>query len=82
MLSALALAGSQKATTMVAVAIPVVALGLPILDVALAVARRVIGAKPLFDGDHDHIHHKLLKRGCRSGLRCWYCTERRRDSGC
>jgi len=63
MLSALALAGSQKATTMVAVAIPVVALGLPILDVALAVARRVIGAKPLFDGDHDHIHHKLLKRG-------------------
>src|SRR4029077_5197254 len=46
-----------------AVAIPVVALGLPILDVALAVARRVIGAKPLFDGDHDHIHHKLLKRG-------------------
>jgi len=23
----------------------------------------VIGAKPLFDGDHDHIHHKLLKRG-------------------
>src|SRR5207302_3296486 len=52
MLSALALAGSQKATAMVAVAIPVVALGLPILDVALAVARRVIGAKPLFDGDH------------------------------
>jgi len=47
----------------VAVAIPVVALGLPILDVALAVARRVIGGKPLFEGDHDHIHHKLLKRG-------------------
>jgi UDP-N-acetylmuramyl pentapeptide phosphotransferase/UDP-N-acetylglucosamine-1-phosphate transferase len=63
MLSALALAGSQKATTIVAVAIPVVAFGLPILDVVLAVARRLIGAKPLFDGDHDHIHHKLLKRG-------------------
>jgi hypothetical protein len=63
MLSALALAGSQKATTIVAVAIPIVAFGLPILDVALAVARRIIGAKPLFDGDHDHIHHKLLKRG-------------------
>jgi len=63
MLSALALAGSQKATTIVAVAIPVVAFGLPILDVVLAVARRIIGAKPLFDGDLDHIHHKLLKRG-------------------
>jgi hypothetical protein len=63
MLSALALAGSQKAPTMIAVAIPVVSFGLPILDAALAVARRFIGGKPLFIGDKDHIHHKLLKRG-------------------
>lgn len=63
MLSALALAGSQKAPTMIAVAIPVVCLGLPILDVVIAVLRRFIGGKPLFRGDDDHIHHKLLKRG-------------------
>ena len=63
MLSALALAGSQKAPTMVAVAIPVVSFGLPILDAALAVVRRFLGGKPLFSGDKDHIHHKLLKRG-------------------
>jgi UDP-GlcNAc:undecaprenyl-phosphate/decaprenyl-phosphate GlcNAc-1-phosphate transferase len=63
MLSALALAGSQKAPTMVAVAIPVVSFGLPILDVALTVVRRFLGGKPLFNGDSDHIHHKLLKRG-------------------
>jgi UDP-GlcNAc:undecaprenyl-phosphate GlcNAc-1-phosphate transferase len=63
MLSALALAGSQKAPTMIAVAIPVVSFGLPILDVALAVTRRFLAGKPLFRGDDDHIHHKLLKRG-------------------
>jgi UDP-GlcNAc:undecaprenyl-phosphate/decaprenyl-phosphate GlcNAc-1-phosphate transferase len=63
MLSALALAGSQKAPTMVAVAIPVVSFGLPILDVTLSVVRRFLGGKPLFSGDNDHIHHKLLKRG-------------------
>ena len=63
MLSALALAGSQKAPTMVAVAIPVVTLGLPIMDVVLAVLRRFLGRKPLFGGDRQHIHHKLLKRG-------------------
>jgi len=63
MLSALALAGSQKAPTMVAVAIPVVSFGLPILDVVLAVFRRFLGGKPLFSGDAEHIHHKLLKRG-------------------
>jgi len=63
MLAALALAGSEKAPTMVAVAIPIVSLGLPILDVVLAVMRRFLGGKPLFAGDRDHIHHKLLKRG-------------------
>lgn len=63
LLSTLALAGSQKAPTMVAVAIPVVSLGLPILDVALAIVRRFLSRKPLFRGDRHHIHHKLLKRG-------------------
>ena len=63
MLAALALAGSQKAPTMIAVAIPVLSFGLPILDVCLAVFRRFLGGKPLFTADRDHIHHKLLKRG-------------------
>jgi UDP-GlcNAc:undecaprenyl-phosphate GlcNAc-1-phosphate transferase len=63
MLAALALAGSQKAPTFVAVAIPIVSLGFPILDVALAVVRRFLAGKPLFDGDKHHIHHKLIKRG-------------------
>jgi UDP-GlcNAc:undecaprenyl-phosphate/decaprenyl-phosphate GlcNAc-1-phosphate transferase len=63
MLSALAIAGSQKAPTMIAVAIPLVSLGLPILDVVLAVSRRSLNGKPIFKGDREHIHHKLLKRG-------------------
>jgi len=63
MFAALALAGSQKAPTIVAVAIPIVSLGFPILDVAVAVIRRFLAGKPLFDADKSHIHHKLLKRG-------------------
>jgi UDP-GlcNAc:undecaprenyl-phosphate GlcNAc-1-phosphate transferase len=63
MISALAIASSQKAPTIVAVAIPLVSLGFPILDVLLAVGRRFLRGKPLFAGDRDHIHHKLLKRG-------------------
>jgi UDP-GlcNAc:undecaprenyl-phosphate/decaprenyl-phosphate GlcNAc-1-phosphate transferase len=63
LLSAAALAGSQKSSTMVAVAIPVVSLGLPILDVGIAIARRFLRGRPLFEADSDHIHHKLLKRG-------------------
>jgi UDP-GlcNAc:undecaprenyl-phosphate GlcNAc-1-phosphate transferase len=63
MLAALALAGSEKAPTMIAVAIPLVSFGFPILDVVLAISRRFLRGKPLFRGDSDHIHHKLLKRG-------------------
>lgn len=63
LLSALALAGSQKAPTMVSVVVPVVCFGFPILDVTLAVARRFLSGRPLFEPDSDHIHHRLLKRG-------------------
>jgi len=63
LLSAIALAASQKSPTLVAVAIPVVSLGLPIIDVAVAVVRRFLSCKRLFAPDRDHIHHKLLGRG-------------------
>ncbi len=63
MLSALALQGMQKSPTVVAVAIPVVSFGLPILETALSVVRRLISGRPVFTGDREHIHHKLLQRG-------------------
>jgi UDP-GlcNAc:undecaprenyl-phosphate GlcNAc-1-phosphate transferase len=63
MLSALALQGAQKSPTAIAVAIPVVSFGLPILDTVLSVLRRGISGKPLFTADREHIHHKLLERG-------------------
>jgi len=63
LLSAVALAGSQKSSIIVAVAIPIVSLGLPILEVAVAVSRRFLSRKRIFDPDREHIHHKLLGRG-------------------
>src|SRR5437660_10950650 len=63
MLSALALEGAQKAPTIVAVAIPVVSFGLPILETTLSVLRRLISGKPVFVADREHIHHKLLQYG-------------------
>lgn len=63
MLSALALSGAQKAPTIIAVAIPVVSFGLPILETALSVLRRLISGRPVFTADREHIHHKLLQLG-------------------
>jgi len=62
-LSALALQGAQKAPTIVAVAIPVVSFGLPILETALSIIRRLISGRPVFTADREHIHHKLLQHG-------------------
>ena len=62
-LSALALKGAQKAPTIVAIAIPVVSFGLPILETALSIVRRLIGGRPVFTADREHIHHKLLQHG-------------------
>lgn len=63
LLSALALKGAQKSTTIIAVAIPVVSFGLPILETSLSVLRRFISGRPVFTADREHIHHKLLQLG-------------------
>lgn len=62
-LAALSIQGSQKSATAVAVAIPIVSFGLPILDTGWAILRRLLGQRPVFTGDHEHIHHMMLKRG-------------------
>lgn len=63
LLATLSVQGIQKASTAVAVAIPVLAFGVPVLDTTLALIRRFLSKHPLFQGDREHIHHKLLARG-------------------
>ncbi len=62
-LAALSITGSQKASTAVAVAIPILAFGLPVVDTTVTIGRRLLSGKPVFKGDREHIHHKLLARG-------------------
>jgi UDP-GlcNAc:undecaprenyl-phosphate/decaprenyl-phosphate GlcNAc-1-phosphate transferase len=63
LLGAVSIAGSQKASATVAIGIPVLSFGLPLLDTGFAVLRRLLNRRPLFSADGDHIHHKLLQRG-------------------
>ena len=63
MLAGIGLIGSQKSPTVIAVAIPIVSLGLPVLDTTLAVARRFLRGQPIFSADRAHIHHRLLSLG-------------------
>lgn len=54
---------AQKAHTVVLILIPLFALGYPIFDTLLAIARRMARGQPLFASDRDHIHHRLVRRG-------------------
>ena len=62
-LAGLAIMGAIKGPATVAILIPVVALGVPLMDVLFAPIRRfVLGAK-MFSPDKNHLHHRLLKLG-------------------
>lgn len=43
--------------------VPIVALGVPIVDTAWAIVRRTARGEPFFVADRGHIHHQLLRRG-------------------
>ncbi|HYX29833.1 MAG TPA: MraY family glycosyltransferase [Pyrinomonadaceae bacterium] len=62
-LAALSIEGAQKASTAVAVAIPILAFGLPVVDTSVTIARRLLSGHSIFRGDREHIHHMLLARG-------------------
>ena len=53
----------QKASAAVSIAVPVVALGVPIIDTLLAMVRRFLERRPIFSPDRGHIHHRLLDMG-------------------
>jgi UDP-GlcNAc:undecaprenyl-phosphate GlcNAc-1-phosphate transferase len=62
-LAALSVQGAQKASTAVAVAIPLLAFGVPVVDTGFTLVRRFLSGRPLFEGDREHLHHMLLERG-------------------
>jgi UDP-GlcNAc:undecaprenyl-phosphate GlcNAc-1-phosphate transferase len=62
-LAALGIGTSQKSSVTVAILIPVIALGLPLMDMALATFRRFVFGTEIFTPDRKHIHHRLLDLG-------------------
>ena len=59
----LTIQSSQKGTIAAALIAPIFALGVPILDVLLAIVRRGVKGLPIFRPDRRHIHHKLMASG-------------------
>src|SRR5215472_5178691 len=54
---------SQKSATLIGLTAPMMAMAIPLMDVALSVVRRFLRNQPIFGADRGHIHHRLLARG-------------------
>lgn len=63
MLATTAIGANQLPSREIAIVVPVIALGIPIADTLLAMARRAARGVPMFSGDRSHIHHRLLDLG-------------------
>ncbi|HEX8820049.1 MAG TPA: MraY family glycosyltransferase [Archangium sp.] len=61
-LAAVSIKTSAKSGTAVAMLVPVMALGLPIMDTLLAMVRRTVLGRPMFSADKEHIHHRMMSR--------------------
>ncbi|MGN1049849.1 MAG: glycosyltransferase family 4 protein, partial [Selenomonadaceae bacterium] len=63
MLAGISIIGAVKSAATIALIVPVLALGVPILDTSFAIIRRYRGGVPIFKPDKGHLHHRLLDLG-------------------
>lgn len=63
MLAAVSVYGAVKTAATIALIVPAIALGLPIMDTAFAIMRRYTNGRPIFQPDKGHLHHRLLAMG-------------------
>lgn len=63
MLAAISIEGAIKSAAAFSIAVPILALGIPIYDTLFAMIRRKINGKPIMQADRGHLHHRLLDMG-------------------
>ena len=63
MLAGISIIGAVKCAATIALIVPILALGLPIMDTTFAIVRRYRGGVPIFQPDKGHLHHRLLGLG-------------------
>mgnify|MGYP006291802883 CR=1 FL=1 len=56
-----------KSSTFVGLALPALALGLPIFDTLFSIVRRALERRSMFAPDRNHLHHRLMNMGLRHG---------------
>ena len=62
LVAAYSLHGASRANSVLALLIPIIAMGLPVMDTGLAIVRRFIERRSIFHADKDHIHHRVVRK--------------------
>lgn len=60
-ISAISLLGF-KSSTLITLGLPILLLGIPIIDTVSAILRRKLSGKSFSDADKNHLHHVLMRR--------------------
>ena len=71
LLACLSIVGALKTAAAVAIIVPVFVFGVPIIDAAIVVIRRVLSGQPITQADKQHLHHQLLKKGLSQRQTVW-----------
>ncbi len=75
-LALLSVLGVAKVAIVAAIAVPVLAMGMPIADTALSIVRRRRNGQAFHHADARHLHHLLLEAGLTQRQTCilFYCA--------
>jgi len=63
LLASISIIGTLKTPLVISLFVPIIIVGLPILDVFLSIFRRLRRGMDVMEPDKEHIHHRLLKWG-------------------
>src|SRR5665811_2285344 len=63
LLATAAVQGALKTNAVVALALPLVVLAVPILDMTFVVAKRIKYRQPVYQADRWHFHHRMANKG-------------------
>lgn len=63
LLGGIAIQGVMKSMAAMALLVPIVIMGVPVIDAFFAITRRYLTGQPLTIADNQHIHHRLLHKG-------------------
>lgn len=71
-LAGISIAGAFKIATLVALAAPVLLMGVPLLDTSFVVFRRVMTGRKIHEADTTHLHHRLVNKGLSHRQVIWF----------